>query len=198
MEVFLIRLRTLFLIAAAMFLAGGLCNRVPEREWERGNFRPIGGKPFSLESGLALISICGADEEIPASELPLDMAVRNATDRRVSTMFPAGLVFTPTNRSYQYMMLLQDFRFSVPERAETTISLPTYCCNDTLDTPDDESFYRFDIQVYEREPNELFDLVADKRLEGDTAVPLAQEALFEITEGDGLTDTMRALLRSLP
>jgi hypothetical protein len=67
-----------------------------------------------------------------------------------------------------------------------------------LDEPDEDESYQFSIQVDERELNELIELVRGKRLEGDTAVTLAQDALFEITDGNGLTDSTRTKLQNLP
>jgi hypothetical protein len=46
--------------------------------------------------------------------------------------------------------------------------------------------------------NELLNLVDDKHLSGDTAVTLAQDALYELTDGEGLTDSTRTKLRNLP
>jgi hypothetical protein len=195
------RIAVTFLAAAGLLLVAGTCKKevVPERQWERGFFKPYLGKEFTLNGALHVTRIIAAEDEIPASALPLAMTVTNETSRRVSTHFPSGLVFEPTNLEYQYMIILQDFYFSVPAQSETLIDIPTYCCNEDLDEPDDESFYRkFEIQVWERELNDLIDIVRDKRLEGDTAVPLAQDALFEITDGDGLTDATRAALESLP
>jgi hypothetical protein len=194
--------RTIATAIACLLLFVGACDKTeepPERQWERGFFKPYLGREFVLAGGLDVTRIIGAEDFIPASELPLDMTIRNVTTRRVNTKFPAGLVFEPINTEYQYMILLQDFYFSVPAEAETIISLPTYCCNEDLDEPDDESVYRkFEIQVWERELNELFDLVKEKLLEGDDAVILAQDALFEITDGDSLTDATRTALRNLP
>jgi hypothetical protein len=104
---------------------------------------------------------------------------------------------SPTDAAYEYMMLLQDFPIAAPPNSDTLILLPTYCANEGLDAPDEDAVYDFSIQVYERELNELLDLVAGKRLEGDTAVTLAQDALFEITDGTGLTDSTRTKLRNL-
>ena len=87
---------------------------------------------------------------------------------------------------------------SSPPPSVSLRGLPTYSCNEDQYEPDDESIYRTDIRVFERELNELLDLLVGKKLEGDTAVPLAQEALWEITEYEGLTDSMRTLLEDLP
>ena len=192
--------KTCLTVALGIILMASLCRKEvpPERQWERGFFEPIGGKPFSLAAGLTIRTMYGSDSLSRVSELPLDMLIRNGTARRITTTFPAGLVLSPYDPEYAYMILLQDFRFSVPADAETVILLPTYSCNEDQYEPDDESIYRTDIRVFERELNELLDLLVGKKLEGDTAVPLAQEALWEITEYEGLTDSMRTLLEDLP
>ena len=64
--------------------------------------------------------------------------------------------------------------------------------------PDDESFYSIPGREWDTEIEELLDIVADKLLAGDDAVYLAQEALFEITDGEGLSDTLRTQLQNLP
>lgn len=176
----------------------GSCNRLPERQWERGAFEPIGGRPYRLPDGLEVRSIIGAEEEIPTSNLPLKMAILNNTTRRISVLMPAGLVFAPADPEYQYMMLLQQFSFSVPADQDTAILLPTYCANENRDEPDEDAQYQIAVQVWERELNELFELLKDKRLDNEEAVELAQEALFEITDGNGLTDSTRTRLRNLP
>ncbi len=171
---------------------------LPERKWERGYFEPIGGKPYQLPDGLVVRHIIGADEETPTSSLPLALMVLNNNNRRVSVIMPPGLVFDPLNHEYQYMMLLQEFVFSVPSNQDTTIMLPTYCANENLDEPDSEASYEIAIQVWERELCELFDLLKGKRLDYEEAVELAQEALFEITDREGLTDSTRQKIKQLP
>jgi len=189
-------------LAACLLLVAGICKKAPpERQWQRGYFEPIGGRPFALATGLEVAHMYGADDAIPSSELPLDLLMRNITSKRINASFPAGLVFKPAgpdHEDYQYMMILQSFVLSVPANSETTLFVPTYCCNEELDEPDEDESYQFSIQVDERELNELIDLVRGKRLEGDTAVTLAQDALFEITDGNGLTDSTRTKLQNLP
>jgi hypothetical protein len=188
----------LILVLVLLTAIAGVCERMPERQWERGAFEPIGGKPYRLPDGLEVRYITGAEEEIPTSLLPLKMAVLNNTSRRIPVIMPAGLVFSPANTEYQYMMLLQEFSFSVPPDQDTTILLPTYCANEALDEPDEEAAYQIAIQVWERELCELFDLLKDKSLNYEAAVELAQDALFEITDGEGLTDSTRLKLQQLP
>ncbi len=183
---------------AALFSVAALCDNLPERQWERGAFEPIGGKPYQLPSGITLREIKGLGEETTFSLMPLRAVLLNTTSHRITVKMPAGLVFSPFDHEYQYMMLVQDFSFSVPADQDTAILLPTYGCNEDLDEPDEESDYQIDIQVWEREFNELFTILKTKNLNNIDAVELVQDAVYEITDGNGLTDSTRTLLKQLP
>jgi hypothetical protein len=193
-------MKQLAVALVALALTAGICGHVPERLWDRTDFHPVPGntKAFSLPAGIEVVSFIGAEDAIPASDLPLILALHNATAKRVNFSFPAGLIFSPTLADYQYMILVQDFALTVPATADTTFFVPTYCCNEDLDYPDEDANYDIAAREYDKETNELFDIVASKLLEGDTAVTLAQDALYEITDGEGLTDSTRTQLRALP
>lgn len=184
------------LIALAGITAS--CERVPERNWERGDFRPDPGRYWDMPSDVSVGAILGWEDEIYNSLLPLVMTVRSNTGARRSVTMPAGLCFRPRDPYYQYMILLQDFTFTVPPD-DTTILLPTWCANEELDEPDDESFYSIDLQAWDSELKELYDLLKDKTIH-DSLVDLdmLQDALWEITDEEGLTDSTRAWLKELP
>lgn len=191
----LARFLTVTMVAVAAM--GSLCETPPPgRAWQPGYFEPLPGKTWRWPGGLDVQSILGAFDAIPASDLPLELVVRNNTSARVAVTMPSGLVFSPFVADYQHMMLLQEFRFSLPV-GDTTVLLPTYCANEDRDEPDDESYYEVALQVWELELNELFDIVEPKLLEDDAMV-LAQDALWEITEGGILSDSTRAKLAALP
>jgi hypothetical protein len=194
-------LRLLALPAAFLVLTASLCQKKPpERQWERGAFQslPANTQPYQLPAGVSVVQLIGADDVTPMSDLPLLMTVHNSGQADIDVTFPAGLVFGPANADYQYMILLQECRFTAVSGADRDVSLPTYCCNAELDEPDDASFYAIRGREWDRETEELLDLVADKALYGDDAVVLAQDALFEITDDAGLTDSTRTKLANLP
>ncbi len=192
----------LFLSLSLVFFFG-TCGEKPSRQWEVGDFHPIPGKRYTLPKGLEPDSIIGEiDSVIPTSDLPLAFFVRNTTQKEISVTMPAGLVFTPANPTeYAYMMLLQEFDFKVPPTPDNNVKilLPTYSANEMKDDPDEECQYQIDIQVWEKELCELFDLLKDKKLDTPEAVDLAQDALWEITDEVGeLTDSTRQALKNLP
>jgi len=198
-------LRPLALAAAFSVLTASVCEKkTPERQWERGAFEPLpeNTKPYQLPAGVSVITMYGyTDDVIPKSDLPLLMTVRNGSNADIDIVFPAGLVFSPQENpdyDYQYMILLQDYPFTVSAGTDQNELLPTYGCNEELDDPDEDAFYSIYGREWDRETEELLDLVADKALSGDDAVMLAQEALFEITDGGGLADSTRTKLANLP
>jgi hypothetical protein len=196
-------LSLLVLTAAFVVLTGTACDQksTPDRAWERGAFQPVDAniKSYSLPAGIAIDNCYGYDDYVPKSNLPLFMVVSNSTTTDVTVTFPAGLVFDPSNAEYQYMMLLQDFTFTAKVGVTDSILVPTYCCNEELGEPDDESFYlTISGQEWDKETEELFNLVANKKLDTDDALDVAVDALFEITDGAGLTDSTRTALNALP
>ena len=196
-------LRLLVLTAAFLVLTGSVCQKkTPERAWERGAFKPLpeNTQTYQLPAGVSVVAITSYDEYVPTSDLPLRMTIRNSKANDVEVTFPAGLIFAAPDPEYdyQYMMLLQDFSFTATTGTDREVTLPSYCCNEELDEPDEDAAYSVSAREWDREVQELLDLVADKTLAGDDAVMLAQDALFEITDGDSLTDSTRTLLRSLP
>ena len=198
------RLLSLLVLAAAfVVLAGSVCQKsAPERAWDRGAFQPVpeNTESYSLPSGVTAGTISEYEEDWPSSFLPLYMTVSNSTSSDVQVTFPAGLVFEPSDPIYQYMILLQEYVFTVAASANLdTVILSTYCCNEDLDEPDYEADYSIRGREWDKETQELLDLLAPKSLvTGDDNIDLLQEAVFEITDYDGLTDSTKTLLQDLP
>lgn len=197
-------LKPLALVAVLLIVTASLCKKKaapPERQWQRRAFQPLpeNTQPYQLPAGISVITMYGADDPTSMSDLPLLMTVQySGGPADLDVTFPAGLVFKSSDPDYQYMMLLQDCSFTVPGGANRDVLLPTYCCNAELDEPDDMSLYSIWGREWDRETQELLDLVAEKSLSGDAAVTLAQDALFEITDENGLTDSTRTKLANLP
>ena len=183
-------LKFVALTAVLLVVTASLCKKEtpPERQWERGAFQslPANTKPYQLPAGISIVTMYGADDPTSMSDLPLLMTVHNSGQDDMEVTFPAGLVFGPSPAEYQYMILLQDCSFTAPGGADRDVLLPTYCCNADSTEPDDASFYFIAGREWDRETQELLDLVVNKALSGEDAVPLAQDALFEITDGDSL------------
>jgi hypothetical protein len=200
-------LSLLVLPAAFLVLTGTACDQksAPDRAWERGAFQemPENSQSYSLPAGITIDSMYGEpDSTILNSDEPLRLQVSNSNSGSTEVTFEAGLVFSPSNADYQYMMLLKDFSFTAQAGVTSGILVPTYGCNeDSLDTPDDESFYNIGWRENDKETKELFDLVANKTINSDEAIELLHQALDEITGPDypdGLTDSTKTQLQALP
>jgi hypothetical protein len=197
-------LSLLVLTAALVLLAGSSCQKAsaPERAWDRAAFQPLAEntKDYSLPAGITIDSLYGSiDSTIPESDLPLYMQVSSTKSGNTKVTFPAGLIFDPQNPEIEYMMLLQDFTFTANAGVTDSIYVPVYGCNVDLDEPDDETHFTTAGIEWDKETQELLDLVADKALNTPEAIDLAQEALSEITEDStGLTDSTRTHLKALP
>jgi hypothetical protein len=195
-------LSLLVLTAAFVVLTGTACDQggAPDRVWERGAFQPVSEnqKSYSLPADITIDSLYGYDDYTSESETPLYMVVSNSKSSDVQVTFPAGLVFDPGNVDIKYMMILKDFTFTAKAGVTDSILVPTYGCNDDLDDPDDLSSYTIAGKEWDKETQELLDLVDKKALNTDDAVTLAQDALTEITDEAGLTDATRTALKALP
>ena len=190
----------LVLTVALVALLGNACDKpTPDRAWDREAFQPMpeNQKAYSLPAGITIDSLYGNAEDIPESYMPLYMVVSNSNSGNTTVTFPAGLVFDPGSIDYQYMMLLKSFTFTAAAGVTDSILVPTYGCNEDLGAPDDESHYVIAGIEWDKETEELLDIVANKQLV-DSASDLAQDALYEITDGDGLTEATKAALNALP
>ena len=195
------RLLSLLVLTAVFVLLAGCPKSVPDRAWDRGAFQRMdqNAEDYSLPAGITIDSISGSDSSIAESNQPLAISVSNSNSGDVKVTFPAGLVFSPSDAAFEYMMLLKEFSFTATGGGSTSQILPTYGCNeDTLEPPDPETYYDKGWRENDKEVQELLDLVANKALNTDDALDLAQEALNEISIDSGLVATTRDSLKALP
>jgi hypothetical protein len=199
----------LVLTAALVVLTGIACDgaSAPARVWERGAFQPMAEntQSYALPAGVSQDSLFGYEEETDSlgSDTPLYLVVSNSNTSDTKVTFPAGLLFDPVNTlDFEYMMLVKEFSFTAKGGGTTTAILPSYGCNsDSLDSPAADAFYSIGAKEWDKETQELFNLIAGKTIQGDSAKELVQDALDEITGPefpDGLTEATRTLLKALP
>lgn len=201
------RLLSLLVVTAAfVLLAGAACSSKktpPARAWQPGAFRDTSPniQAYSWPAGIEPGTISASDSDITTapSSMALFMTVSNSKGSDVQLKLPAGLVFSPSPAEYQYMMLLQDWSFTIPAGAsDDTLVLSTYCCNQDSTPPDDEASYTVVGTEWDSETQELLDTLAVKSPVADTNADNVQDALYEITDGSGLNDSTRAVLKQLP
>lgn len=199
----MIHRRLLLMAAVSLLLVAGICppDVPPDPEWQPEQFRPIGGKDYALPAGLTAKTIVGWDDEIenPAAEYPLMFLVQNTTGSRIDAKLPEGLVFYPRNlEDYMFVILVKEFGFTVPPNQDTTLLLPTYGCNEDKDEPDDEGYYDIDIQLWEKGFTDIFEILTTKSLATFDDFDVVQDAIYEYTFTQDLTDSIIDALEALP
>jgi hypothetical protein len=203
-------LSLLVLPVAFVILMGSACDggtNAPPIAWARGAFQPMAEntKSYALPAGVSEDSLFGYEDDTDSlgSDTPLYLVVSNSNSTDTKVTFPAGLLFNPVNTAdFEYMMLVKEFSFTAKGGGTTIALVPSYGCNsDSLDAPAVDAFYSIGDKEWDKETQELFNLIAGKTIQGDSAKELVQDALDEITGPDfpdGLTEATRTLLKALP
>jgi len=129
------------------------------------------------------------------------MLVSNSKSNDIDVTFPAGLVFGASDTNYEYMILPQEYTFTVAASAnQDTVVLSTYGCNEnSLDAPDADASYSIAGVESDKDTQVLLDLLAGKSLVTGDNVDLVEEAMTEVFEDStGLQDSTKTQLGNLP
>lgn len=148
-----------------------------------GDFMPNCMDQPPLEYGGDLLIVC--------------MSLRNTTGSDVTVRLPAGLYFLSEKPETQHGIILQDHEIVVPAGEVKHVRINLFCANKACEYGDTED--RFTFGPVNTHPGiaEIIGLVRGKKLDMDTAAPVV-EAVWAVTDGDGLTDALRAQLSALP
>jgi hypothetical protein len=198
-------LSLLALTVALVVLTGSACQKsTPERAWTPGAYHPVKAnlKTFSQPDGVSFGTISGYDGDCASSNQPLYMLVSNSKSNDIDVTFPAGLVFGASDTNYEYMILPQEYTFTVAASAnQDTVVLSTYGCNEnSLDAPDADASYSIAGVEWDKDTQVLLDLLAGKSLvTGDDNLALVEEAMTEVfDDSTGLQDSTKTQLGNLP
>ena len=174
-----------------------------------------GGPVFALPPGLSLKepmlgyreSDCRIDKKTPPVHLGppetpvlLCLAFFNATATPIRVRLPAGLVFISRNQTTQNGLLIQVETFEAPP-GEFFVKLNLLCLNSGRNgsKPGDE--FELGPVLADKDPAwELINALKDKSIDSTEgrAPSRMQAALWNITDGDGLTSVDRARIAALP
>jgi hypothetical protein len=195
-------LSLLALTVALVVLTGIACQKsTPERAWNRGAYHPVTAnlKTYSPPAGV-VGTISGYEDDWPSSNLPLFVLVSNSKGNDINVTFPAGLIFAASDTDYQYMILPQEYTFTVAAGAnQDTVVLSTYCCNGDGSDPDADASYSIAGIEWDKDTQVLLDLLAGKALVTGENVDLVQEAVTEVfDDSTGLQDSTKTQLGNLP
>ncbi|MCA9678703.1 MAG: hypothetical protein KC464_26985 [Myxococcales bacterium] len=110
---------------------------------------------------------------------------------------PAGLVMISKSTSTQNGLLVQDVRIVVPAKARTQWILAMYCANHDRSPADDSDEFEFGPVTQDPAFKDLFEILAGRTIPDDMTDSV-QQAVWQITDGGGLTPETRAMLTALP
>lgn len=170
--------------------------------------RPM-GTAYTLPAGLQLKEPidgfdkfeCYRDEQKDRPErgdgglVRLCLQFTNTTQQPITVRFPEGLIFISLSDETQNGLLLKLETFEVPP-GPYSVDLLLACLNANRDVTAPGDDYTLGPVTTDPDVKELLDLVKDKELTADTS-PIVQNALWNITDHEGLTPQDRANLNGL-
>jgi hypothetical protein len=122
--------------------------------------------------------------------------VGSNTPENVTVTLPPRLMFVSRSDAKQNGILLESVFFLVPAQGSVTVRLGLYSLNEHREPSGPDDLY--DLGALTTDPG-LEDLASllSNRFQTDAAL-LVQNAVWEVTDGSGLTDATRSALESLP
>jgi hypothetical protein len=178
------------------------------------------GLPLQLPPGIELINDpiphydpneCGCKKEQKDCHkgsgygVRLCLGFRNTTSQPVKITFPVGLLFVSFDTEVQNGLLIQVETFEVPTYGTANYEVMAYCANAGRSAGSFGDFHRLGPVVNDAEFDELFELLKNKDVSNYdlpddpdiSSVAIIQNAVWDITDQDGLTDWSRGWLKRL-
>ena len=186
-------------ILASLVLALGLVLAIVGCQYilPRQEFEPSGTQ-FNLNSMIQVTDIAGATTGYdPTGLFTLELKGKSLGSGVESDVLPAGLLFRSSNREVQHMILVRDYSIAVPAGHDTVIAIGVFCCNSSRAVPNDTDRYTIGPVTDNSDLQTIVAITKHKSL-GPSNVSLVQDAIWSVTDGDGLTQGMTDSLNALP
>ncbi|MEO0005447.1 MAG: hypothetical protein ABIK23_03860 [candidate division WOR-3 bacterium] len=159
------------------------------------DFEPT-GSPFSLNSGISLISIAGDRRHFSPNGLySLEMVAKSSGAAYAYDTLPAGLLFTSKKSSTQHMVMLKAHQIAVGT-SNTSLVLGVFCCNRRRLIPAEQDSFSLGPLTDNPELRQLAELLRNKRIADDLG--MIQRAVWMITDSTGLTQAYIDSINALP
>ena len=170
------------------------------------------GTPFALPAGITLKNDaitgdfepdCTAESdpiEYGGDQIIVCMGLTNTTTAEIVVNLPAGLFFLVKAADGQNGLMLQDHALKVPAGQTAFFKINLFCANEHCKFGRTTDRYTFGNVTNDAKLLELVGLAKKVRLEyghTDEAYAFGQ-AIWDITDGDGVTAEHRALIAGLP
>lgn len=183
--------------ASVLFVAGALivgCGLIPDNQ---GNFEPT-GTAFTLNPQISVTQMVGSRTGYdPTGMFSIDFSGHSTGEGDASDVLPAGLFLSSTKSKVQHMLLVQDHPITVPPTQDTTITIGTYCCNESRAVPNDTDRYTIGPITDNADLQTIVGITKHKLLDVSN-VNVVQNAVWSVTDGSGLTQSMIDSLNALP
>ncbi len=110
---------------------------------------------------------------------------------------PAGLLMISKRAGVQHGLLVQDVKLTVPARRTKRWLLSMYCANQSRSAADEGAKFKLGPIVDDPALKDLFALLEGREI-AQSKVGIVQDAVWEITDGAGLTSDARELIDAFP
>lgn len=170
------------------------------------------GTPFNLPAGIGLAGIikgyntndCGCDKDDAGCQIgtgdlvKVCLGLTNTTNKPITVTFPKGLIIISMETETQNGLVIQVETIEIPADQTVYYSLGAYCLNSERNPAFVTDVFEFGPVTQNAKLKELMTMVANKRLDNIETRGVLQAALWNITDGDGLTDFDRQYISSIP
>ena len=164
------------------------------------------GTAFTLPAGVTTVGTlkgpdasCDAATRVGFSAQLVEVCVtlHNSTTSTITTTFPAGIVLISKSAEVQNGTQVQPIAVPVRAGSDTTVILELYCVNLSrhATAPGDE--YTLGVVTDNAGLREIATILANKVID-ESSVWDVQDAIWEVSDGDGLTSETRTNLQALP
>lgn len=173
------------------------------------------GTDFSLPANVSLAtsivgSSCDSNYERGSGEM-VDVCVvfLNSSTSSITLTLPSGLFILAENDTRdQHGIVLQETKIALKPGAFTRVSLGSYCVNLGKSISGRDKKYRFGKVTDSKLVRELISLLAGKKINKEDYLPnytgygeaagVAQDAIWAISDGEGLDAEIKANIAALP
>ncbi len=171
------------------------------------------GAPFNLPAGIELAGNtikgynrdeCGCRKKEEdcyrgSGELVrVCLGFTNTTNETITVTIPKGLIIIAVSDETQNGLVIKVEAFEIPAGETVYYSLGAYCLNSGRTPALAGDVFELGPVTENAELNELMELLENKRIDNVEAGGMIQAALWDITDGNGLTDFYRQAIAKLP
>lgn len=181
----------LCILSPALVLLVSSCSLI-NRDRE---FKPKGAS-FALNPGITVSALYGSDTGYSrVGFFNVELRGRSATGQVIVETLPGGLFFIPGSDKTQNLIVIRPQIISFGA-TETTWVIGSFCCNSGLHTPDGDDVFAIGPVTDNADLKKIIDIVADRDITWYSY--LVQSAVWQVTDGTGLTPNTEDSLRNLP